>query len=221
MLSLTWKKNPKKLDLEGLPKNLDISIGDKFTQIFIPTNGYNVLSLERPGSANVYSGRFQFMIKVASPYFLTLDRRFVAADSHSSTLAETGIQLPKAACLDALSQPCETKAPTADTSGHISGTFVISIAKLQAAVSHFTDISKGHKCTIILLACVVFFLKTGGQFLILQQFLLVHVAKKTVVRILALQRLFSMIQWSQFLDFKRKQNSLSKVTSAYNRQINN
>ena len=43
------------------------------------------------------------MIKVASPYFLTLDRRFVAADSHSSTLAETGIQLPKAACLDALS----------------------------------------------------------------------------------------------------------------------
>ena len=31
MLSLTWKKNPKKLDLEGLPKNLDISIGDKFT----------------------------------------------------------------------------------------------------------------------------------------------------------------------------------------------
>lgn len=159
MLSLTWKKNPKKLDLEGLPKNLDISIGDKFTQIFIPTNGYNLLSLERPGSANVYSGRFQFMIKVASPYFLTLDRRFVAADSHSSALAETGIQLPKAACLDALSQPCETKAPTADTSGHISGTFVISIAKLQAAVSHFTDISKGHKCTIILLECVVFFQK--------------------------------------------------------------
>lgn len=46
------KIGPRKSTVSS--KNLDISMGDKFTKIFISINGYNLLSLACPGSANVH-----------------------------------------------------------------------------------------------------------------------------------------------------------------------